>query len=187
MAIGAWTVDHRRLRERTDAGNSTLEPRTQVKDFSTRMANKSWAYDDSQDLCCFQDSSGSSQPRWAVDPSAQLLPTSTDADEIWRTYDATSSVCVDFWVPIVSGTRATLPRLLQYWGGCTDPSAAHPDTETLAQTNEYPPDAWSLDTPAPELFAAPSGCEVCAATAPLRDDAADATRLRRLRLRGGSA
>ena len=113
--LGRWTVDHARLRERTDSANMTLQPRIEIKDFAKGDDAR---FDDAQDVWVCGNASGT-QTAWALPPNATLVgegPT----QQRWRVFHADIGVCVDFFVGYTSsGTgqiaQATLPSTLLYF------------------------------------------------------------------------
>ena len=112
--LGRWTVDHARLRERTDAANMTLQPRIEIKDFARGDDAR---FDDARGVWACGNTSGT-QASWVL-PSNATLVGEGPTQQRWRVFHADIGVCVDFFVRYTSSatgqvTQAPLPSTLLY-------------------------------------------------------------------------
>ncbi len=162
VTIGRWTVDHKdstgslNLRERTDSYNASLQPRAEIKDFGNHVDYKE--FDKKGYPPCMQGPLNGTQKQWTIDPSAKLITVpGVSGAEVWRTFNPTIHVCVDFYIRGAYPKRDSLPYQLLYQGNCTGAGSGAPVAgEILAQNNSYT--NFSLTDNPPSLFKPTGAC-----------------------------
>lgn len=132
VAIGTWSVDHRddegalHLRERTDAGNVTMHPTTQIKDYRVhRLINEDKTLPGPTHACFSPIAANVTQPAWVVPSGSVNVAEAGAAYERWRVFHATQGVCVDFFVR-PAGKVPRLPFQLIYFGNCASGTKVGP-------------------------------------------------------------